>query len=706
MSAFATGVISHLAQEQNDAMNFTRTENGHAAVSDTGMNDDLLVLFDSLIRTTPFHSTLSTPLKQILEKSWETDDHDAIADVFVLAFQTRWCRGGKGERSHFYSIMTVLLEFYPSIVIKLLPLIPTYGYWKDPLLLLRRVKEGGNLSTEPSSSKVYADLEDSIWRLFASQLDADLAELSQAALEDRAPKISLCAKFAPSEKKEFDKAFGCALKIAKLLHPSIKGDKPLKKLYRLGLKKLRLALGIPEVFECANLFGEIDFGKVSSLALSRKMRAYLNEVLKGEGNKSSTAEDDDDDEWGRGNRHPDNEDRVQCRKNLIKKIIDGGGVKGKDLFPHELVEKVKKGTQTSSIAVNLVIDSQWKAIREGVVKMVEDKKKALLQEVKTEDLNAMPIDVKKNLDLGKVICMADVSGSMTGTPMSVSIAMGILLSEVCHPSFRDLVLTFEDNPIFHNLKSCGSSFVKKVRSLQRAPWGVSTDFGKAMKLIAEIVETNKLKQEDIPDLLVVSDMQFDQAEHRFDSGSRKRVASEQVKKLFADLGVKLFGAPLEPPGIIFWNVRSSEGFPAGSEAEGVVLLSGYSPSLMTFVLSGEFADEVEIKVDEVTGEVTKKVMKITPKAALRKVLNDDGLEAVRQKVLEALSGGDNVDVDDGFVEVGEGVEAMRKDCSESGIKWADIETGLNMKQKAMDAGKNKKGKSGENNDDSEDDMFE
>ena len=33
--------------------------------------------------------------------------------------------------------------------------------------------------------------------------------------------------------------------------------------------------------------------------------------------------------------------------------------------------------------------------------------------------------------------MADVSGSMSGMPMLVSIALGILISEVTHPSFKD-----------------------------------------------------------------------------------------------------------------------------------------------------------------------------------------------------------------------------------------------------------------------------
>ena len=45
---------------------------------------------------------------------------------------------------------------------------------------------------------------------------------------------------------------------------------------------------------------------------------------------------------------------------------------------------------------------------------------------------------------------------------------------------------------------------------------MSTDFAKAMRKIAEMVCSERLEQHDVPDLLVVSEMQFDQA--RFEGG--------------------------------------------------------------------------------------------------------------------------------------------------------------------------------------------
>ena len=94
--------------------------------------------------------------------------------------------------------------------------------------------------------------------------------------------------------------------------------------------------------------------------------------------------------------------------------------------------------------------------------------------------------------------------------MEAAIALGILTSEVTHPVFRDRVLTFSADPQWHDL-SKETTFVQKVQSLERADWDIDTDFFKDMQKIAELVQNERLEQHDIPDLLVISDMQFDEA---------------------------------------------------------------------------------------------------------------------------------------------------------------------------------------------------
>jgi hypothetical protein len=558
-----------------------------------------------------------------------------IVDAYLLAFQTRWNRGGKGEKLIFFQMMNVLLKRLPETTLTVIPLLPHYGYWKDGLLLLKECAVTNNIASDEDVSK----LKEEVYKGFAEQLMKDLAEVPKAREEKRTPTLSFAAKYAPSEKKEFDKLLTCTEPIAKLMFPDIKAKGALIKEYRKALAVLREALDIPEVKECANKFAEIDFNKVTSLCLNRKMKAFLNEKL-GRESEMATGKYEET-----GDRYPKSEDRVAARKHLIDLIVKKGTVKGKQLFPHELVENVQGGRK--STAESLVINAQWKTLREGVVEMAE-KRRDEMEKKEMEKDGWEGVEGggkggrgKGGMDLGKIICMADVSGSMSGTPMSVSIAMGILLSEVCHEKFRDLVLTFDDNPVFHDLSKC-ANFTDKVKSLARAPWGGSTNFEGAMQLIADVVRREKLPQEEVPDLMVVSDMQFNQANSSGYYGSVRSpwsTASENIKEMFKKLGEEIDGEPLEAPKIIFWNVRSGmTGMPAAADEEGVICLSGYSPSLMKFVLSGEIEDETveEMVVDDATGEVKviKSTVKITPAMQLRKVLDDEGLALVAETIAE------------------------------------------------------------------------
>ena len=92
---------------------------------------------------------------------------------------------------------------------------------------------------------------------------------------------------------------------------------------------------------------------------------------------------------------------------------------------------------------------------------------------------------------------------------------------------------------------------------------------------------------------------------------------------------------MSPPNIIFWNVRADTyGYPAAADQKGVMLLSGYSPALMKFILSGEMEEEVAEALDD-DGNVVKTRRQVDPREALRRVLNDSGLDAVRT-VLDAM----------------------------------------------------------------------
>ena len=99
--------------------------------------------------------------------------------------------------------------------------------------------------------------------------------------------------------------------------------------------------------------------------------------------------------------------------------------------------------------------------------------------------------------------------------------------------------------------------------------------------------------------------------------------------MFFAFGLELYGRPVDPPQIIFWNVRSNTvGYPAVADVEGVIMLSGYSPALMKFFLSGEMTEEIIAGVDS-AGNAVKERKKSTPAEALNKILSDSGLDDVR-----------------------------------------------------------------------------
>ena len=76
---------------------------------------------------------------------------------------------------------------------------------------------------------------------------------------------------------------------------------------------------------------------------------------------------------------------------------------------------------------------------------------------------------------------------------------------------------------------CGRGLVAKVAATQAAGWGGSTNFAAACEMILATAEKAKLKPDEVPDLIVFSDMQFDQA-----GGSRTNF--EAARSLYAARG--------------------------------------------------------------------------------------------------------------------------------------------------------------------------
>ena len=372
-----------------------------------------------------------------------------------------------------------------------------------------------------------------------------------------------------------------------------------KRQYRKMVAELTEHLELPEVMLAAQRADEIKLQRVASKATKNYTRAFLNETAQGR-LRSNDAK------------------RLKLRDMFLDTIVEKG-LKGGQVMPHEFVSTIRKNKHISR-GMELAMDAQWKNMTKEVLDQIQ---------AKAEEDGV-------DFDPTRMVPICDVSGSMEGVPMDVSIALGIMISEITHPAFQNMVLTFSESPTWHRLQS-SDTIVQKVRSLERAPWGMSTDFAKAYDLVLESCLKHKLKREDVPCLIVFSDMQFDQAygfsPYWGSSGIRALDPVTMFQTIRAKMKVvadKLGWQDAEPTPIVFWNLRNTGGHPVDKDTEGTVLLAGFSPSLLKLVMNGEALKEDEVEVVQADGGMVREKVRVTPEEVLRKMLDDPLYDPVRR----------------------------------------------------------------------------
>lgn len=188
----------------------------------------------------------------------------------------------------------------------------------------------------------------------------------------------------------------------------------------------------------------------------------------------------------------------------------------------------------------------------------------------------------------RILPICDVSGSMIGTPMNVSVALGCYISERNKSIFKDGFITFSEHPRLQYLQ--GDDIISRFKQLQSADWGMNTNLEAVFKLILNRAVENNLTEDDMPTkLLIISDMQFDAC-------SNDGTNFDNIKRLYNNAGYKI-------PGIIFWNVRGRVGdVPVTTKDLDVALVSGYSPSILISVLQAKVLRPVELMLATVNAE--------------------------------------------------------------------------------------------------------
>lgn len=147
----------------------------------------------------------------------------------------------------------------------------------------------------------------------------------------------------------------------------------------------------------------------------------------------------------------------------------------------EYLEKVKSGK--ASVAAGALLPHE-------IIKSLKD---ADGPEVAELQWKRMVDDLLKKGKLTNCMAISDVSGSMEGTPMEVSVALGLLISELSEEPWKGKLIKFSAIPTIHEIK--GNSLLIKTEFIKDMEWGVNTDFQKVFDRILEVAVQGKLKQE-------------------------------------------------------------------------------------------------------------------------------------------------------------------------------------------------------------------
>ena len=375
-----------------------------------------------------------------------------------------------------------------------------------------------------------------------------------------------------------------------------------------------------EVQMCAKQFTEIKPEEVPGRALQKYTKAFLNQP--------STYR------YSEHHRPSTELDRMECAEHFMEHFAKAakGEAKlngSKTVFPHELIKKVVRATRPGSGYYSYAYDDDDHD-RETLSGMTKEEKDAIVGV-----WNQMVKDAKEGGGLGRSLAMCDFSGSMQSsgtngdTPYWVSMALGLLISEVTTKEFEDVFLTFDSTPKFHHLPK-GDIFQRVASIGHDVAQGTSTDFQKAMDLVLQRCKAMRVRPGEEPEnLIVLTDMNWDQAcgshQQSLYTGNRYRnvvktdawqTHVEMIRESFKRAGEDMWGEGqgLKMPRIVIWNIAAtSKDFHAKADTEGVVMLSGWSPSLF--------------KVLQKEGVVIQ-----TPYEALRCQLDDERYDPVRARV--------------------------------------------------------------------------
>lgn len=524
---------------------------------------------------------LGTKYSELLQEAFLSNQLDTetraayVSSLYKLMLHTRDIIDGKGEYSLFYILFAEwvklseqLKRFYGekytdhincienitnSAVESLVYLEDhdhPYGSWKDMKYLLNYLRTRIDITKHIYHLPIFKY----IIEIIVKQLAKDACGLKEP---------SLLAKWLPREKsKKFgwiakhiacqyysqwlitsDSSITAKDKTRVILSNKYSERKCLTH-YRQLIAGINRTLNTVQINQCSHTWKDIDFEKgVTSITMSRQKMAFQYKNKVGD---------------CRGLDH----DRLMCKENYktyIKKCMEGNvEIKGKRT---SIIEIIRDALE--------VVDMELNMKRFGT--SPDESNKTTKDTINLQWRNSGS-NLKKLEDF---IPLIDTSGSMEGEPLLAALGLGCRIAENSRLGKR--AITFSATPSWVDLSDC-DTIIEMVHKLStNKEWGMNTNIVSAMELLSEACVEKGLTAEEVANLTLVifSDMQIDQAD------KSSSTMHSVIEKIFYDSGLRSKHAtPFKTPHIIYWNLRSTTGFPALSFMNNVSMLSGFSQIIM------------------------------------------------------------------------------------------------------------------------------
>jgi len=533
-------------------------ENGHAQYYWSNNIQERIVQFSFQLTRTSVNgiNVLKKQLYYIISELKNNIDRNSSSEidknraksmlclVYKMIGNTRDIINGKGERDLSYMMIYTWNFFYPDLALYAIlcfvdindETVHPYGSWKDIKYFCEYCKNQGETIECPLIQ--YAI------KMCNFQLRQDVDSLQSGK-----DSISLVSKWLPREQSSFGwlyqpfatDYFNNYLLSARTPEQKRSATLKCKTDYRKLMSLLNNHLDTTQIKMCDRKWADVNFHNVTSITMSKQQKAFFNTTK--EFKQRST-----------------DIDRITCANNLkshLEKMTTGGGeIKGKRVGMVDFTKQAK-----------ILLDKQ--------IHQLDDAEFHSQRKLEVSLLNSQWRDnSSQSASLDKMVAMVDLSGSMEGAPMDVAIGLGIRIAE--KSSLGKRVMTFSTTPSWVNLEHA-DGFVSCVEAVKRSEMGLSTNFSAAMELILDAIVENKMKPEDAEGmvLVILSDMQMDQGD-----SCDKTVLYKNIVTNYADTGMRAVGKPYKPPHILFWNLRSTDGFPCLSSQPNASMMSGFSPAIL------------------------------------------------------------------------------------------------------------------------------